>query len=87
MVYICGYKWTSLMVHIFMLVVILGTGEFRKELPNPMYFYDINKCLYFAKKIPTQYGNYGLSMYIDPKDRITAYCKPIYSQDFEGIYE
>ena len=58
------------MVHIFMLVVVLGTGEFRKELPNPMYFYNINECLYFAKKIPLQYGNYSYSSRIDPKDRI-----------------
>lgn len=74
------------MVHIFMLVVVLGTGEFRKELPNPMYFYNINECLYFAKKIPLQYGNYSYRSHIDPKDRITAYCKPVYTKEFEGIY-
>ena len=75
------------MVHVFMLVVIMGTGEFRQQLPNPMFFYSIDRCQYFAKKLPKQYGNYSYRTYVDPKDRITAYCKPVYKKDNEGIYE
>ena len=75
------------MVHAFMLVVVLGTGEFRKVQPSPMYFYSVDRCQYFAKRIPRQYGNYSYSSRIDPKDRITAYCKPVYIKDNEGIYE
>ena len=76
-----------MMVHAFMLVVVLGTGEFRKVQPSPMYFYSVDRCQYFAKRIPKQYGNYSYSSRIDPKDRITAYCKPVYIKDNEGIYE
>lgn len=76
-----------MMVHAFMLVVVLGTGEFRKVQPSPMYFYSVDRCQYFAKRIPRQYGNYSYSSRIDPKDRITAYCKPVYIKDNEGIYE
>tara|TARA_Y200000002_G_C22628849_1_gene641506 strand:- start:665 stop:895 length:231 start_codon:yes stop_codon:yes gene_type:complete len=76
-----------MMVHAFMLVVVLGTGEFRKVQPSPMYFYSIDRCQYFAKRIPRQYGNYSYSSRVDPKDRITAYCKPVYIKDNKGIYE
>ena len=67
-----------MMTHAFMLVVILGTGEFRKQQPNPMYFRSINVCQYYAKRLPRQYGNYSYSSLVDPKDRVTAYCKPVY---------
>ena len=70
-----------------MLVVILGTGDDRRELPNPMYFRDINVCIYYAKKIPLQYGNYRWRDYVDPKDRVTAYCKPVYMKDGPNIYD
>lgn len=75
------------MVHAFMLVVVLGTGDFRKEQPNSMYFYSIDRCQYFAKAIPRQYGNYGHSNKVDPRDRITAYCKPVYRKDGDDIYK
>ena len=76
-----------MMVHAFMLVVVLGTGEFRKVQPSPMYFYSIDRCQYFAKRIPRQYGNYSYSSIVDAKDRITAYCKPVYIKDNKGIYD
>lgn len=66
------------MIHAFMLVVVMGTGEFRQTLPNPMYFYDIDRCQYFASKTVKQHGNYTHSYLVDAKDRITAYCKPVY---------
>ena len=37
------------MVHVFMLVVIMGTGEFRQQLPNPMFFYSIDRCRILQK--------------------------------------
>jgi len=74
------------MVHAFMLVVVLGVGDFRQVLPNPMYFYSIDRCQYFAKAVPKQYGNYGHRYHVDPKDRITAYCKPVYIKDSPAIY-
>ena len=66
------------MIHAFMLVVVLGTGDFLKIQPNPMYFYSIDRCQYFAEAVPRQYGNYSYRDRVDPKDRVTAYCKPVY---------
>jgi len=76
-----------MMVHAFMLVVVLGVGDDRQVQPNPMYFYSIDRCQYFAKAIPKQYGNYKHTYLVYPKDRITAYCKPVYMKDNEGIYK
>ena len=71
-------KFCRVMVHAFMLVVILGTGEFRSQQPNPMFFRSIDVCQYYASRIPKQYGNFKYKTYVDPKDRVTAYCKPVY---------
>jgi hypothetical protein len=75
------------MIHAFMLVVVLGTGEFRQVQPNPMYFRSIDVCQYYAKAIPRQYGNYSYRDRVDPKDRVTAYCKPVYVKDGPNIYD
>lgn len=75
------------MIHAFMLVVVLGTGEFRQIQPNSMIFRSIDVCLYYAKRIPKQYGNFSYHRYIDPKDRVTAYCKPVYVQDGPNVYD
>jgi len=75
------------MIHAFMLVVVLGVGESRQVQPNPMYFRSIHVCQYYAKAIPRQYGNYSYSSRVDPKDRITAYCKPVYVKDGPNIYD
>ena len=69
------------MIHAFMLVVIMGTGDFRQQQPNSMIFRSIDTCLYYAKRIPRQYGNYGSKYLVPPEHRITAYCKPVYVQD------
>ena len=73
------------MIHAFMLVVVLGVGDDRREQPNPMIFRSINTCLYYAEKIPKQYGNYRYRDYIPAKDRITTYCKPVYVKDGPNI--
>ena len=75
------------MIHAFMLVVILGTVDSREVQPNPMYFRSIDVCQYYAKRIPRQYGNFSYHNYIDPKDRVTAYSKPVYMDDGKHIYD
>ena len=41
-----------------------------------MMFWDVRRCNYFASSVSKRYGNYGYSDYLDPKDRVTAYCVP-----------
>tara|TARA_E500000318_G_C3539662_1_gene204093 strand:+ start:373 stop:600 length:228 start_codon:yes stop_codon:yes gene_type:complete len=64
------------MIDAFLLMVYLGTGDFRKLESENMYFYSITECNYFAEQISKRYGNYGFADYMDPKDRVTAYCVP-----------
>ncbi len=66
------------MTHVFLLMVYLGTGDFRKPISQDMYFRDLNSCNWYASKIVKTYGNYSYSQFIDPKDRVTAYCIPKY---------
>ena len=67
------------MMHVFLLVVYLGTGEDRRLISNDMYFYSINRCNFFAQELSKRYGNYNHIDLIDPRDRATAYCKPVYT--------
>ena len=60
------------MIHAFMLVVVMGTGDFRKVQPDPMYFRSIDVCQYYAKAVPRQYGNYSYISRVDARDRIIA---------------
>ena len=39
------------MIHAFLLVVILGSGDTAKQQPNPMYFRSIDVCQFYAKRI------------------------------------
>ena len=64
------------MIDAFLLMVYLGTGEFRKLESGNMYFYSVTECNYFASQVSKRYGNCGSSSLIDPKDRVTAYCIP-----------
>lgn len=66
------------MEHVFLLLVYLGTGEFRSNVSSDMYFRNINECNYFAQQVSKRYGNYYYRDYLDPKDRVTAYCVPKY---------
>jgi len=75
------------MIHAFMLMVVMGTGEFRQVQPNSMIFRSIDTCLYYAKRIPRQYGNYGSKYMVPPEHRVTAYCKPVRVQDGPNIYD
>ena len=75
------------MIHAFVLMVLLGSGEDAQQQPNPMYFRSIDVCQYYAKRIPQQYGNYGYRDLVPREHRITAYCKPTYTKDGAHIYD
>lgn len=64
------------MIDAFLLLVYLGTGDFRKQESGNMYFYSITECNYFASQATKRYGNYVSSQFIDPRDRVTSYCVP-----------
>ena len=63
-------------VDVFLLLVYLGTGEFRKLESGNMYWRSIADCNWYASQITKRYGNYQHHSFIDPKDRVTAYCVP-----------
>lgn len=64
------------MVHAFLLLVYLGTGETRSLVSGDMYFYSIVDCNFYAAQVSKRYGNYRSIESINPKDRVTAYCVP-----------
>lgn len=64
------------MIHVFLLMVYLGTGDDRRLVSNNMYFASIVDCNYFASQVSKRYGNYSHLEYLHPKDRVTAYCVP-----------
>ena len=63
-------------VDVFLLLVYLGTGDFRKLESGNMYWRSITDCNWYASQITKRYGNYQYGAYLDPKDRVTAYCVP-----------
>ena len=64
------------MADVFLLLVYLGTGEFRRLESGDMMFYSATECNQFASYVSKRYGNYGYAENIDPRDRVTAYCVP-----------
>jgi hypothetical protein len=64
------------MIHVFLLMVYLGTGDDRRLVSNTMYFYSVTECNFFASQISKRYGNYLYRDFIDSRDRVTAYCLP-----------
>jgi hypothetical protein len=66
----------GMMVHVFLLMVYLGTGDERRLISGDMYFADVTRCNYFASQVAKRYGNYKYTSYLDPKDRVTSYCVP-----------
>ena len=65
------------LVHVFLLQLYLGTGEFRTLISDDMHFFSITECNKFASELSKRYGNYQSIDWMDPKDRATAYCIPI----------
>jgi len=37
--------------HVFLLLVYMGTGDFRNLDSSDMYFWDVNECNYFASRV------------------------------------
>ena len=71
-------------MHVFVLMVFLGEG--KAPISNNMYFYDINRCNWFASQVVKRYGNYDNLDYVPAEHRATAYCKPVYiNPDASGI--
>jgi len=65
-------------MHVFLLLVYLGTGEDRRLVSGDAYFASITTCNYYASQVSKRYGNYGSVDWIDSRDRVTAYCVPKY---------
>jgi hypothetical protein len=68
------------MIHVFLLMVYLGVGEDRRLISDNMYFRSVSDCNFFASEVTKRYGNYEYGYYLDPRDRVTAYCVPKYLQ-------
>lgn len=64
------------MIHVFLLMVYLGTGDDRRLVSNTMYFRSVTECNFFASQVSKRYGNYTYRDYLDPRDKVTAYCLP-----------
>ena len=64
------------MVHVFLLLVYLGTGDTRQLVSGDMYFYSATECDRFAVYASRRRGNYSYSYLMDKRDRVTAYCVP-----------
>jgi hypothetical protein len=71
------------MTHAFLLFVYLGVGAEKNLVSNDMYFYDIDRCNYFASRITREYGN----SYYYKGSNITAYCLPKLVGKDVRIYE
>jgi len=69
------------MLHVFLLLVYLGTGDTRELISDNMYFRSIDDCNYFASQLAKRYGNYRHYHALDPRDKVTAYCVPKYVQN------
>lgn len=77
---------TKIMVHVFLLLVYLGTGDERRLASGDMYFRNIQVCNYFASELSKRYGNYGSIDWMDNRDKVTAYCVPKYiKEDTFGV--
>ena len=59
------------MLHVFLLVVMFQGAEQRSQ---PMYFYSIDRCLYFAERLSNQRS---VPAGDNRRLNITAVCKPI----------
>ena len=66
------------MIHVFLLMVYIGTGDDRRLMSADMHFMSVTECNYFAAEVSKRYGNYRYRDYLDPRDRVTAFCVPKY---------
>jgi len=73
------------MLHVFLLVIYIGTGENRYLASGDMYFASITTCNFYAAQSAKRYGSYRYMDWLDARDRVTAYCIPKYIK--KGIVE
>ena len=66
------------MMHVFLLMVYLGTGDDRRLVSKDMYFYSIDCCNYFARQVSQKIRKLTNTAAFDSVDRVTAYCLPKY---------
>ena len=66
------------MLHAFLLFVFVE----GKLVSNDMYFYDIERCNFFASRISREYGSRGYYR----SSKITAYCLPKLVDSNTNIY-
>jgi len=62
------------LTHVFVLILLIGEQMASKD----MYFYDIERCNYFAAQLTKRYGNYKYLNHVPAEHKATAYCKPVY---------
>ena len=73
------------MLHVFLLVIYIGTGENRYLASGDMYFASITTCNFYAAQSTKRYGSYRYLDWMDARDRVTAYCIPKYIK--KGVVE
>ena len=73
------------MIHVFLLMMYLGTGDDRRLSSADMYFRDINTCNYFANRLAKRFGNYQFIVRMAPRDRVTVNCVPKFVKEGSGI--
>lgn len=66
-----------MITHVFVLVLTIG-GATPKQYKEPMHFYDLQRCNYFASQLTKRYANSRYYYWSDvPEDkRAVAYCVP-----------
>lgn len=69
------------MVHVFLLLLYVGSGESEKLVSGDMYFRDVNDCNYYASRLTMRYGNYKYTSRMQGKHKATAYCVPKYVEE------
>lgn len=57
------------MIHVFILVLVIGGEEIENN--ESLHFYDLDRCLYFARRLNSQNRSPSTS------SPVSAYCKPV----------
>ena len=67
------------MVHAFMLMVVIGAVSFVRYNRTLCIFKDyMTVCTTQKEQSSSTQKNYPWDAHVDPRDRVTAYCKPVY---------
>jgi len=57
------------MIHVFILVLVIGGEEIENN--QSLHFYDLDRCLYFSRRLNSQNRSPSTS------SPIRSYCKPV----------